>query len=176
MIPDYIVEAKSRDDLREYAREIRQKIGLDDRLYFPVVKVLEIVFQEIYPQLDIEIVENDDLPKNVHADTDIINEIIRIKEYVYEGACNNNGRDRMTIAHEMAHYLTVCVSGFKIVKNYERKKVPAYNNPEWQAKCLAGELLIPAHLVEGMSVEEVVRECCVSVEAAEYQLNTLRKE
>ena len=88
--------------------EIRRKLGLETALYFPVVQFLELM-SEIFPRFHFEVVEDDELPQGVHADTDVENHIIRIKRFVYDGACNGNGRDRMTIAHEIGHYLLLCV-------------------------------------------------------------------
>lgn len=59
--------------------------------------------------------------------------------------------------------------GFKFERNFTNKKVAAYRDPEWQAKCFAGELLIPAHLMVGCSIEESVDKCGVSYDAAEIQ-------
>lgn len=80
------------------------------------------------------------------------------------------GRDRMTIAHEFSHFMTLRFLGFKLSRTIGGGKLRAYENPEWQAKCLAGELLIPHDLVLGMSAAEVARKCGVSMAAATYQL------
>ena len=34
--------------------------------------------------------------------------------------------------------------------------IPAYRSPEWQADAFGGELLMPAHLIADMTVEEVM--------------------
>ena len=97
---EYVVEPKSRNDLRMLARLLRYKLGLEDELYFPIVELLDVLC-ELFPKFSYEIVDDTLLPPNVHADTDVMHHHIRIKESVYEGAANGNGRDRMTIAHEI---------------------------------------------------------------------------
>ena len=52
---------------------------------------------DLFDDFNYEVVEDKVLSKKVHADTDIRTGHIRIKESVYEGACNGEGRDRMTI-------------------------------------------------------------------------------
>ena len=169
---NYMVEAKSRIDLRKLARILRKHLNLDDELYFPIVELLD-VFTEIFDDFNYEVVEDTVLSKKVHADTDIRTGHIRIKESVYNGACNGEGRDRMTIAHEIGHYFMLCFCGFKPERNFSDREIPIFRDPEWQAKCFAGELMIPAHLVKGMSKFEITRRCGVSFNAAHEQYKHL---
>lgn len=139
---------------------------------FPLFELLD-VFTEIFDDFNYEVVEDTVLSKKVHADTDIRTGHIRIKESVYNGACNGEGRDRMTIAHEIGHYFMLCFCGFKLERNFSDRKIPIFRDPEWQAKCFAGELMIPAHLVKGMSKFEITRRCGVSFNAAHEQYKHL---
>lgn len=172
---EYIVEAKSRADLRMLTRILRIKLRLDDVLYFPIVELLDVM-TELFDDFNYEIVEDNVLPKNIHADTDIRTGHIRIKESVYEGACNGEGRDRMTIAHEIGHYFTLCFCGFKMERNFSGGEIPAFCDPEWQAKCFAGELMVPEHRVKGMNEYEIADQCGVSYDAACVQYKHLSKE
>lgn len=169
---NYMVEPKSRDDLRNLARQFRKLLHLEDELYFPIVELLDVM-TEIFDDFNYEIVEDNVFSENVHADTDIKTGLIRIKESVYEGACNGEGRDRMTIAHEIGHYFTICVCGFKLTRNFSEKRIPAFQDPEWQAKCFAGELMVAAHLVKGMNEYEIAKRCGVSCDAAHVQYKHL---
>lgn len=167
-----MVEPKSRDDLRNLARQFRKLLHLEDELYFPIVELLDVM-TEIFDDFNYEIVEDNVFSENVHADTDIKTGLIRIKESVYEGACNGEGRDRMTIAHEIGHYFTICVCGFKLTRNFSEKQIPAFQDPEWQAKCFAGELMVAAHLVKDMNKYEIAKRCGVSYDAAHVQYKHL---
>jgi len=167
-LPDYIVEPKSRKDLRHLARVLRRKLQIDSRLWVPIVEILDIL-AEIFADFSYEIVPDNALPRGIHADTDIVTGHIRIKETVYERACDGEGRDRMTIAHEIGHYFTLRFCGFRLQRNFAHKKVKSYNDPEWQAKCFAGEFMIGHHLTGTMSPHEIVKKCGVSLDAAEYQ-------
>ncbi len=159
-------------DLRQLAKQIRKLFGAENTLYFPITQVLELVHL-IDKDAHFEVVEANELEDGEHAVTDIVTKTIKIREDVYEGACNGKGRDRMTIAHEFAHFTTLCVCGFKLARRFEFEKIPTYQDPEWQAKCLAGELMIDRDLVKGLSVDEIVEKCGVSYSAANYQLSKI---
>lgn len=122
---NYMVEAKSRKDLRNLSHILRKHLHLEDTLYFPIVELLD-VFSKIFDDFNYEIVEDSALPEKVHADTDIRTGHIRIKESIYYGACNGEGRDRMTIAHEIGHFFTLCFCGFKLERNFDENELPAY--------------------------------------------------
>lgn len=159
-------------ELRRLAKKIREMMDLTNELYFPIVEVLEIL-HKFDEDAHFEIVEADELEENEHAVTDIISKTIKIRSDVYEGACNGVGRDRMTIAHEFAHFITLCVCGFRLARSFGDADVPPYRDPEWQAKCLAGELMIDSDLVKRMSRSEVSEKCGVSYDAAKLQLSKI---
>lgn len=166
---EYIVEGKSRNDLRSLAFILRMHLGLENRLWVPVVELLDVL-SEFLKGFSYEIVPDSVLPPGTHAETDIRTGHVVIKESVYERACNGEGRDRMTIAHEIGHFFTLCFCGFKLQRNFAKQEVKIYNDPEWQAKCFAGEFLVPYHLTGNMNAAEIAVACGVSYDAADYQL------
>ena len=172
---EYIVEPKSRQELRELALFLRRRLNLENEKYFPITELLDVL-AEIFDNFSYEIVGNNELPFGTHADTNTTTGHIRIKESVYEGACRGSGRDRMTIAHEIGHFFTLCICGFKLERNFTKKTIEPYRDPEWQAKCFAGELLVAAHLMKGCSINDIVEECGVSYDAAEIQYRKINDE
>ena len=54
--------------------------------------------------------------------------------------------------------------------------IEAYEDPEWQAKCFAGEVMINKELVKNMKPQEIALQCGVSLQAAEYQWRQYQKE
>ena len=170
----YLVEAKSRKDLRNLALIIRKTFHLENEIYFPVIEFFEML-PNYLEGFNYEIVEDSFFPEHIHADTVITHNLIRVKESVYLGACKGNGQDRMTIMHEIAHWLTLCLLGFKLERNFFNN-APSYKDPEWQAKCLAGEIMMPFHLVSDYSIKNLSKECGVSMSAAKYQRKIFRKE
>lgn len=105
-----------------------------------------------------------------------MNQSIIIREDVYLGALNNVGRDRMTIGHEIGHFIYHSPSRIQLARTDPSASLPAYMDPEWQATVFAAELLVPYHLINGMTAEEVSYHCGVSLQAANIQLRTLRKK
>lgn len=169
----YVVECKTRKQLRTLARIVRETLHLENAVWFPIIELLDVL-TVVFPKFNYEIVEDDELPEFIHADTDIISGNIRIKESIYNGACDGNGRDRMTIAHEICHFLMLCSLGFRIQRSFGKPK--PCEDPEWQAKCMAGELMIDKRLADGMSPLEISKKCGVSIDAAEYQYEVFRRE
>ena len=52
---DYVVEAKSRKNLRDLAYTLRKHLGLENVLYFPIVEVLDVL-PEFFDNFSYEIV------------------------------------------------------------------------------------------------------------------------
>lgn len=102
-------------ELRQLAKKIRKMFGLENELYFPIADVLELL-PEFDSEAHFEVVEADEPEPGEHAVTDVISKTIKIRSDVYEGACNGIGRDRMTPAHEFAHFITLCVCGFRLAR------------------------------------------------------------
>lgn len=117
-----------------------------------------------------EIVEKEQLSPTIHVETDIANRIIRIREDVYNGAVCGKGRDRMTIMHEIAHYLLLVERGMKFQRVFTTQSAKKYRDPEWQAKALAEEIMCPSHLIQQLSPEQVAERCGVSLDAARFNL------
>lgn len=167
----------SRKQLRAYAKSIRTSLKVETSFMFPVERFLEafhlLIGDETFSFQTIAD-EDWDQPPSRHAYFDLTDNCIYIKESVYLGAIDGNGRDRMTIIHECAHVLLLQHSHLTLARSFDNEYVPPYCDPEWQAKCLAGELMVPIDLVTGMSASEVSFKCGVSLRAAEYQLNKYR--
>jgi Zn-dependent peptidase ImmA (M78 family) len=147
---------------------VRKKLGFENELRIPIVELLD-VFSVVLNNFNYEIVSDHELPADRHAETEIMSGTIRIKESIYERACNGEGRDRMTVAHEIAHYLMLRVFGFKLYRNVGKREIKSFESPEWQAKCFAGEFMISHALTAAMEPEEIADKCGVSFEAALYQ-------
>ena len=170
---DYYAQAVSREELRQLAYVIRNRFCYLDDWKVPVDRMLDQMC-DTFEDFSYEVVPDEEWEdRTSHAETDIIEGTIRIRESIYIRACDGHGRDRMTIAHEIAHYILICVMGVKLCSR-KGKVLLCYNDPEWQAKCLAGELLIPYYKLKELheipSAAVIQERCGVSPEAAEYQL------
>ena len=160
----------SRLQLRELARIFRKGLMLDDAIKLPVTQIVES-FPLIIGDEDFyfEYVDNSYFPENTHAAYYPEDNCIRVKESVYLSACNGDGRDRMTLMHEISHALLLKVCGVQFNRRFEGQVVEPFRDPEWQAKCLAAELMIPYHLVKDWNPFDIAEKCEVSFQAACYQ-------
>ncbi|MCD8294834.1 MAG: ImmA/IrrE family metallo-endopeptidase [Clostridia bacterium] len=147
---------------------------MENELYFPVVKFLENVLPIIIPDFQLEIVPAEEMG-NKHGETFPSKSLIRIREDVYVRAVNGEGRDRLTIAHEIGHLLLHAGSTIALCRMAPGEQIMPYEDPEWQANAFGGELLASSYLIKGMSAYEVHVKCGVSLSAAEMQLRKLSK-
>ena len=106
----------SRGQLRVIARQFRKLLGIDDVLHVNVMKILELVMPTMFEGFSYEIVQHHELPKNRHADTDVVNRIIRIREDVYEKAYQVK-EDTFPLQHLKSLYYRLEDTG-----NYNRVK------------------------------------------------------
>lgn len=165
----YKAAPQSRNQLRRYVQYIKEKTGLENEIYFPILPFVENVLPMMFPDYQFEI-----LPKEVmgskHGETYPSKNIIRIREDIYEGAASGKGRDRLTVAHEVGHFFNHEEDSIILCRLAPGQKLKPYEDPEWQADAFAGELLAPSHLIRNMSVQEVMLKCGVSEAAAKNQL------
>ena len=170
----YKSEPCSREYIRSMTRHLRKIFKTEDRLYFPVMGLLESL-HELSKSFYIDVVADKDLPINMEANTDVLNHVITMRQSVYDGAFGGNGRDRFTISHEIGHYLLPHVFGVRLQRNLPDARLRKYEDPEWQADVFAGELLMPWHLVQGMDAVEIMEKCGVSWDAANVQVQIMRR-
>lgn len=158
-----------RTEIRYTANELRRKLGLANQLWFPVLEFVELVLPTLDKKYTFQVATYEELGSShglTIRDGDDVS--IMIREDIYDRAYNDEGRDRGTVAHEAGHYLMHARSS-ALHRNFGGT-LKSYEDPEWQAKCFQGELLVPRDLVMGMSAYEVARQCGVSMDAVEYQL------
>jgi hypothetical protein len=157
----------SRANIQLVAKKIREVVGFENEPYFPVIPFIEQIMPQIFQDFCYEILEVKEMPLS-YAEALPQLSLLKIREDVYLGALNDNGRHRFTLAHEIGHFIFHGEDRVSLAREGETK-IPAYRKPEWQANTFAGELLIPAHLMQGKNVDEIVNLCKVSRQAAEIQ-------
>lgn len=162
------VSPMSRKNLRDVASGFRKICGMEDVLYFPVLRFIEGVLP--YLGFDFEIIPVNEMG-DAYGITHTGMRIMKIREDVYERAYNGNPRDRFTLCHELGHFLLHTPDRV----NFARGEVPPYMRPEWQANVFAGELMAPYNLVYGMMPEEIAEKCGMSFTAAQIQYNEYHK-
>ena len=162
------VPPHSRMDFRLLAKAVRKEFGIPEADAFPVVQFLEFALPQLYDDFEYQVVEESIMGEN-HGMTYPDQHRILIREDVYEGAIAGKGRDRFTVAHEISHQLVH--EGIPLtMARRDAGKLELYRNSEWQADCMAGELLMPYSEIKMMSPRGIVDAYRVSLTAAETQL------
>ena len=169
----YRAKPLSRNDIRRYVYYLKHLIGLENLYYFPILQFIENILPLLMPDFQFETPSVAEM-RDKHGETNPSAKIIRIREDVYLGAADGNGRDRLTIAHEIGHLLFHGNDSVVLCRLGAHESLKAYENPEWQANAFGGELLASSYLIKGMSAAEVQKKCGVSLSAAEVQLRSIR--
>lgn len=168
----YKANAISRNDIRRFIRHLKRQVGLEDVFYFPIVQFLENVLPVLIPDFQLEIVPTEEMG-NTHGETYPSKNLIRIREDVYLRAIDGEGRDRLTIAHEIGHLFMHEDDSIALCRLAPNEKLKPYEDPEWQADAFGGELLASSYLIDGMDAHSVSLKCGVTMQAARVQLKSL---
>jgi len=166
----YLAPATSIAAINRFTLRIREVMGLEGKLFFPIVHFIEVILPQLDSLFELEIVDIKDMSTN-YAETLPSCHSMRIREDVYEGAIADNGRDRFTLAHEVGHYLMHQDGVVALARNDVRQEIPHFARPEWQANTFSAALLAPPTLIRGMSIDAVATACKVSLQVAEIQLS-----
>lgn len=167
-----MVPATSKKNIKCFADHLRQVFGLYDAEYFPLLELLEHAIPEMDTGFNYEIVSDLEMGAD-QANYNLITNVMRVRESVYNGACNGNGRDRFTIAHELGHYF---LHNEVVLSRVDTNiVVPIYRDPEWQANTFASALMMPDHIIKNMIPEQIAKRCGASLTAAKIAFNNLQK-
>jgi len=147
----------SREEIYKITKEMRTALRLENKMKFPVIDFFEKTL--------FNLIDNYNFPEQ---------KLITIREDVYINACNNEGRARMTIAHEIGHLFLHTNNNLSFARS-DNNCYKRYLDPEWQAKVFAGELLIPKDLIIGLSPMDIMNNCGVSYEAAKLHHDIIKK-
>lgn len=168
--PRYKAQPMSRASIRELAAEFRKQLKLTGVAYVDILSLMENVFPVLFAKDGFNCsYETQEVMGNNHGLTDPRTGQIMIREDIYERAYAGKGRDRMTIAHELAHFILHNGVTIGLARAGEGEKVPPYCDPEWQATCFAAEFLMGAEVIKDMTPEQIAERCGVSLKAAQYQ-------
>lgn len=159
----------SRAEIRQYVFMLKKKVGLENVLYFPILPFVENVLPMLISDFQFEVVPASEMGVK-HGETYPSKSLIRIREDIYNRAADGEGRDRLTVAHEVGHLLLHEDGAIALYCLDPSEKLKPYEDPEWQADAFGGELLASSYLIKGLSSFDVQMKCGVSSSAARYQL------
>lgn len=167
----YIAKGKSRIQIRNVARLIRKIQRAENESYFPILDFMEKTLPLLIPDFTFRVVDKEEMGK-YEGLTFPERKEIWIRSDVYEAAEKGDGRARLTIAHELYHYLEHSAATVAFARA-SGGEIPLYADPEWQADAFGGELLVSYDLSRNMSINEIVEKCGVSRSAAAYQYKVM---
>ncbi|WP_313256349.1 ImmA/IrrE family metallo-endopeptidase [Stenotrophomonas acidaminiphila] len=163
----------SIDKITASADLFRRSLGVtEDR--FPLVEVVEHLIPALWEDFTFEVREAGDMG-SAHGLTFPEKGLIWLRDDVYQGVLDGQGRDRFTLAHELGHLLLHNSIGMarSIQKPTDLKP---YENSEWQANTFAGALLIPISAAQRLGSPNLIADACgVSLDAARVRLESLRR-
>lgn len=133
---------------------------------FPVMEFAELYMSGRYPDFDLEVVPKGSLGDGMFGAAFPVQHHVLVPEDVYEGAHAGDGFCRMTVAHECVHVIWHEKVPTALARRFATPSLPAYRTSEWQAKALAGALLMPIYQIIHMSVLEIKSIYQVSFSAA----------
>jgi hypothetical protein len=162
----------SRAELEDIGWRVRSLLGYTEDRWLPVPHIIEHTLPQLYgDDFTFRVGEMDELRGNhAYADPDSCELVLR--EDVYERMVDGQGRDRMTAIHEWAHL--ILHPERRLYRRMREEPPPPFRDPEWQAKCLAGTIMMPIPLLEGCrSIRQIIEDFGVSEDAARYRLKQL---
>lgn len=157
---DYLTKPTNREELRLLSVLFRKMFGVNHTQAFPVLEALERI-PDVFPGTVVKIVQDKELPMNTPArcfPNEVGDFTIEIKESIYQGAYKKSiGAYRGHICHEMAHVFLYKM-GFTLIFNrqFKNREIKPYESMEWQAKALAGEIMMPYEDTANMSVKDIM--------------------
>jgi len=150
------------------------RFGLDKVKKFPVMEFLELAMPQIDEEFMLVPVEDDEL-KGRAAETIPTEHVIRVKQSVYDAACQGSYWARTVMAHELGHYMLHGEETVAYAHAAPGERIPDEINAERQADIFAAELLAPVHLVDETSDYLVSKHFGITLGMARSQMNQLRR-
>jgi hypothetical protein len=179
MADDYKVRPRSAKDIAAVALAWRDALGVADAWSPNVITLLEIEVPKLIPEFAL-VVRPDDEMADAEAYTEFNPPHIAVCGSVYRMAQRENGRSRMTFAHELGH-LVMHPGAVKLRSStaLSDSQTKYFESAEWQARKFAALFLVPDHIaIQFDSADELAAACHVSSQAAQIRFNetsTMRK-
>ena len=158
---------KTDEDLEAVARNFLRKIGLEYQIRPDMMTIISKL-KHVVPSFSYRRMPDEEMP-DAEARWSSENFELCMRESVFVGMQRGEPRARMTVAHELSHYLLEHKGDLNrsVVKSSAELSVQRIINQESEARRLAPIILAPEYLVpEGATVEEIVSKFGLSQQAA----------
>jgi IrrE N-terminal-like domain len=163
---------KTDEELEAVVRNFLRKIGLERQIRPDMMTVISKL-KHVVPSFNYRRVPDEEMPEaEAHWYSEDFE--LSMRESVFVGMRRGEPRARMTVAHELSHYL-LAHKGYlnrNVTKSNAEMSVQRIVNQESEARRTAPIILAPEYLVpEGATAEEIVSTFGLSQQAA-----VIRKE
>lgn len=170
----FVVKPRSRQEIKNLTAAIR--VASPEAIQLTGALDVVYLLEHLNEGTGFEILEDSYLPEQTYAITDNRG-CIRIKQSIYEAACDGDPRHRFTIAHEIGHKLMHASEiGFARSSDASTK---SFCDSEWQANEFAGQLLLPDDVLKAHWQDDpyIASELLgVSMECVEVRKKIYRQE
>lgn len=172
---DFVVPARSWDNVEEVAGSLRRRMGLDEEAHLPVIEIIELVLDQRLGLLNLEVGDHVEMG-GAEGLTCPNGKFIMLRQDVYEGAWRGENRHRFTTAHELGHW--TMHTNISMQRARQGDGTPVYKLAEPQANQFAGALLMPKKFIDVHfdDEEDLMERFGVSRDAAGKRLRYLRKK
>jgi hypothetical protein len=162
----------SRAELEDIGWRFRRLLGFTAERWLPVPHIIEHMLPQLFGDTFVfRVGEHSEMGTN-HGFADPDSGELVLREDVYDRLIDDCGRDRMTAIHETAHL--ILHRSKRLYRRMREGPPPPFRDPEWQAKCLAGIIMMPIPLLdECVTIREIVDDFGVSEGAATTRLRQL---
>ena len=170
----YIAPPFSRRAIRGAAELVRGWAPDPSKPYFDITSFLELQLQSHDPEFALIVSTRREMGNDL-ARAYIADRTIEVRSDVYDHAHDGQPFARFTLAHELGHL--VLHSDIRLARRDAPYAVDRFRDPEWQADCFAGELLMPLFIYQEMkNPEDAANAFGVSSSAVKAQLRAWRRE
>lgn len=174
MIEDFLVPSKSLKDIEAKTLAWRHAFDVSDAWAPDVIELFEKKLPKLFPTYTLTVRSDAEMLGlgNAEAYTEFNPPLIAVSEAVYLLASRNDGRARMTFAHEFGHLVLHPGAGKLRVEsgNQLNKRLRPFESAEWQARKFGALFLLPTHIVREFGTpRELADACNVSLQAAEIR-------
>ncbi|MGD9740309.1 MAG: ImmA/IrrE family metallo-endopeptidase [Bauldia sp.] len=161
---------RTEEDLEDFAWKVREKLGVAEQRRPDMLTVI-MKLKALHPGFNYRRVPDSELP-DVEASFDSGSQVISMRESVFRGSQTQQPRARMTIAHELGHFLLghEGTRNRSVERSAVERTVRDYKVDEFEARRFGAAFLVPASLVgPEWSPATIAVEFAISLEAATYR-------
>jgi hypothetical protein len=173
MTDDFQVAGRSAKQIEATTLAWRDSLGVTNDWSPNMNRLLEIKIPKLIPEFAL-VVRPDSEMGDAEAYTEFNPPHIAVRGSVYALALRDDGRSRMTLAHELGH-LVMHPGAVKRRSEHNPNRISTiriFESAEWQARKFAALFLVPDHIAVLFDSPEQLAECCkVSPQAAKIRFN-----